>query len=62
MKTTSIEELALKAMSQVEEPNVSWNDFTSQLEANEEEFNKEIKEMERLDTEAQNEALSFYVR
>ena len=62
MKATSIEELALKAMSKVEEPSISWEEFTSQLEENEEEFDEEVKAMERLDTEAQNEALAFYVR
>lgn len=62
MENTNIEELALKAMAKLGDSSVTWEDFTSQLEKNEEEFNLEVKEMERLDTEAQNEALSFYVR
>lgn len=62
MQEMTQEEKALKLMAEDKNASISWEDVTSELEQHEDELNAQIQRYEQLDIQAQNEALSFYVR
>tara|TARA_R110002050_G_scaffold297442_1_gene458924 strand:- start:68 stop:265 length:198 start_codon:yes stop_codon:yes gene_type:complete len=62
IKEESLEQQALKAMTGSELGSISWDDIVKEISEKEEEFNKEVNALEKLDIEAQYIASTFYVR
>jgi len=58
----NIEQLALETLGSSDSKELSWEQFSSQLQERKEEFNVQIETLEQLDIEAQNVASTFYVR
>jgi hypothetical protein len=62
MQELTQEEQALNLMLQDDNASISWVDVTTKLELNSQKLDEQLQKYEILDAEAQNEALSFYVR
>ena len=59
---TNYEKLLLDKMEKSSKKNTSWQDVINILETKNDEFNKKILKMDKLDNQAQDEALRFFVR
>lgn len=62
MEEESLEQKALRVMAESKNGSISWDDIAEEISEQDEDFNKEVNALEKLDVEAQFIASTFYVR